>query len=1033
MKMYMANSNLTYLHPSIQSSINSTESTYAVADGISTLFVADVFEKGVDNKVQLVTSVDEFIFNYGEPNFTKYGQAAYNVMKWLENNGQAYVLRILPENAQYAHAVINIQTKKTSNTKSVMNDKGEIIKNALDDVYLRPSISYITKNNISENSLINEITIDRNNENSVDGYENHFLMVVYPLGRGSSYNNLGFRISLNTGYDTYFPSRVYNFEVVKYDEDLNVTTVEGPFFVTFDPDSLNSSNESMFIENVINRYSNYVRVSFNVEEYIKIANIINPNVNPRGIDILTGISKNNIEGNAETYYDIVLGNNVDTHISLHKYDENGSTVLKNDEIVLNISDYDSIVETAILSLDNSVKQSTYNRESDKFNYMKTDCYSKLSQNLDSFKNNSSAVMKNISDSQKECKKVIAGDGTSVNDYLLTVNVNKLHNDIKSLMSDPTSEGININTDFSEVTLINSNSEIAINKLLSDCNNLNAIYAFINDNGVSEDFIINQNNIINNINNISMIDIESTQHRSNLLDISNNLLILKLGNYSGTYENEYNTILANIRDEINFVQNSLISIAYSKDGLEDKKAEVIDLFFHTGGAENGKINITDIYNSARESLNKLSTGFFPDELNLTEEEQQKIIEAGGKLESNKIFKENIETSCTNLIDYLINLIMYIMGDVYSQYILNSLSQSESLIANANKAKTKVDETLDNKTQDELLEDGLANIDLASAKLASKNSILFTNSLQNFNNPIKFTLGSDGDFEYDASKLAERNKAIKNLMIKAYKGNIDSEITNKRLIEFDHVLDCNYDIEVKNAIVSLARDIRGDFFFWADTNHCANPDEAVRFRRDKFTVSNRLVGIFTQDLTFYDEYTGKDIKFTTPYILAQKIPYCATNYGLQYPIAGPRRGLIDGFKALSWSPNEAYKEKLYTMKVNYIEQNTKNTRIGSQLSTENGNTPLSNINNVLTVLKIQRNVEKIAEDYLFEFNTSETRNNLAAALNDYCSAYVSNRSCEKINVTVTATDYDKLQKIVRVGIEIKFHDIIERIYISLDVQK
>ena len=196
----MANdTGLTQLHPGIFTTIDSDQTVYETTSGVVTLFQADVFEKGPDSKIGFVSTKDEFIFKYGEPNYAKYGQASYNIINWLEAGGQAYVMRILPDDATFAHAILNVQTKVNANAKSILSNSGTIVK--LDDVSIRPTTAFIQKNNLDLNMLETELIKDRSSENTVDGYSNNFILLVYPEGRGESYNNLGFRISLNQSFD----------------------------------------------------------------------------------------------------------------------------------------------------------------------------------------------------------------------------------------------------------------------------------------------------------------------------------------------------------------------------------------------------------------------------------------------------------------------------------------------------------------------------------------------------------------------------------------------------------------------------------------------------------------------------------------------------------------------------------------------------------------------------------------------------------------------------------------------------------------
>ena len=54
----MANdAGLTQLHPGIFSTINSDQTTYETSNGVVTLFAADIFEKGPDNKIDFVSTL----------------------------------------------------------------------------------------------------------------------------------------------------------------------------------------------------------------------------------------------------------------------------------------------------------------------------------------------------------------------------------------------------------------------------------------------------------------------------------------------------------------------------------------------------------------------------------------------------------------------------------------------------------------------------------------------------------------------------------------------------------------------------------------------------------------------------------------------------------------------------------------------------------------------------------------------------------------------------------------------------------------
>lgn len=358
---------LKYLHPSVKTYITTENYNYDTSVTREVLFVADVFEHGVDNQLQQVNTLSEYIFKYGEPNMDKFGQAGYNVERWLANGNSAVIMRLLPEDASYAHAVFNIQYKNATNGKTVVNADGNETK--INDVYLRPLVTYIGVNNKSELLLADELEEDRKGYPTTDGYIDNFLFVAYPEGRGEFYNDLGFKIRLNPSYDGVLTSRVYTFEIIKF-TGSSYDIVDGPYYVSFDPDAVDpNSQKSMYIENVINSYSEYFKVMFSQNNYMKLAEIINPDVDPYTIDVISGQSRILPDGSTETFFDQATGKDEDVHISLRKYSSNGIALQENGNYILNISNNDETTSDIVDIADNS-RRVIYNNQKFVTDYMR---------------------------------------------------------------------------------------------------------------------------------------------------------------------------------------------------------------------------------------------------------------------------------------------------------------------------------------------------------------------------------------------------------------------------------------------------------------------------------------------------------------------------------------------------------------------------------------------------------------------------------------------------------------------------------------
>lgn len=274
----------------------------------------------------------------------------------------------------------------------------------------------------------------------------------------------------------------------------------------------------------------------------------------------------------------------------------------------------------------------------------------------------------------------------------------------------------------------------------------------------------------------------------------------------------------------------------------------------------------------------------------------------------------------------------------------------------------------------------------------------------------------------------------LIVAAYNGELNSAILDKLQYPIDVVLDANYDSNTKIAIQNFIEQ-RGDCVAMLDVNFQATVADTLNTRSANagLQMSDYRIAVFGQDFIIGDSYNGLDIKVTTPYFLAQKIPAVDNEFGIQYPFVGPRRGVISGFKAINFLPTEFDKEDLYLSQINYVEKDPKRVNFGSQLTSQVQNSALSDINNVRALLRLKREVEYIMAEYRFEFNDKITLEDANYEINQYLQKWIANRTCQSISGNVFRSDYDRQQKIVRVNIELVFTGIIERIFTTIVINR
>ena len=291
--------------------------------------------------------------------------------------------------------------------------------------------------------------------------------------------------------------------------------------------------------------------------------------------------------------------------------------------------------------------------------------------------------------------------------------------------------------------------------------------------------------------------------------------------------------------------------------------------------------------------------------------------------------------------------------------------------------------------------------------------------------------EGGFDGGSGKNGKLTNDEKiHLLIAAFSGQqpYDSSIAHKREFPFDVMLDADFPDEVKQEMAALASK-RGDCMAFLDCGvGASNAIEAVALRPQ---VDSPYSAIYGQSATILDSFNNVYIPVTMTYFLAAKIPANDATYGIQYPLAGPTRGIVTGFQSLSFNPYSEDKERLYKNKINYLEQDYKQSKFMSQLTAQSKTSALSNINNVRVLMRMVRDVEEIADGYFFEFATETVLSNLQSVINNNLSYWVSNGTCKIAEATVYQNEYDEIQKIIRVRIELIFTSVIERIIIEFNV--
>lgn len=305
---------------------------------------------------------------------------------------------------------------------------------------------------------------------------------------------------------------------------------------------------------------------------------------------------------------------------------------------------------------------------------------------------------------------------------------------------------------------------------------------------------------------------------------------------------------------------------------------------------------------------------------------------------------------------------------------------------------------------------------------------------FDDYIRYSGGTDG-FKNTLAGTAIVSKsdlvrAKDSLLERAYLGTLNEDILNKKLWRIDAIIDANFSDSVKTAMNRLSAIIRKDIVFDSDLGFTANPAEAIA-KRKKLAFGNFYTCFWSQDHTISDPYSGREVKVTACYDVAGKTPEIEIAHGIHYPIAGPRRGVIAA-PNLSWNPSDQWQERLYRAQINYIVDTPKRTMLYGNLTSQTVVSALSDRSHVKTLMRVQREVEELFEDYQFEFITKQQLTNMNFSLNSYLSTWVANEAFRSLSGIVSSNDYDRKRKLARVAITGEFTDILERVAINFTIK-
>lgn len=264
---------INILAPGVYSSIRDL-SAFVDNQPSTTGFIAMICESGPDNELIRVTN-NTFNSVFGVPNLnythsSTFGMGPYVASSFLEESNNLYVIRCLPTTATYSNLYITTSSLLLDSTNGIPVDSSGATSNQSITCSYKTVASLNTKADVT-GELSTGI-----DDTSASGYT---LVAFTGLGRGEYYNNILIDINQhpNTGLagvrqdlyivDIYklqkYTTRLTSADATSGGNAYDDYSLAETFEISFDPDAKDQSTESIFIEDIINTYSNLVRVYTN--------------------------------------------------------------------------------------------------------------------------------------------------------------------------------------------------------------------------------------------------------------------------------------------------------------------------------------------------------------------------------------------------------------------------------------------------------------------------------------------------------------------------------------------------------------------------------------------------------------------------------------------------------------------------------------------------------------------------------------------------------------------------------------------------
>ena len=178
--------------------------------------------------------------------------------------------------------------------------------------------------------------------------------------------------------------------------------------------------------------------------------------------------------------------------------------------------------------------------------------------------------------------------------------------------------------------------------------------------------------------------------------------------------------------------------------------------------------------------------------------------------------------------------------------------------------------------------------------------------------------------------------------------------------------------------------------------------VSYRKNQLNANTSYAAIITPHLKVFDYFNNRDIWAAPDGYLAGALIDAERNYEIWYPVLGYRRGILD-VTDVRRTFESGDLDLLYDNGINPIRKvSGSGIVIWGQKTLQSQASALDRINVRMMLIKVEPAIEKYLENYIGEFNTSQTRAEVASIITDYLTDIQARNGCRGFKVVCDTTN-------------------------------